>query len=707
MRKSNVFGWLSSALLLCFIVFLFARIGQLRSVSFISFAKESLLAVEDEFNLLFSETDSLYTELLPLLEAGANTEELNQFLETKKGTLFADELYIVGSDETPEAKQEWLVELIEKSRIESHGENHSEGFWGGPAFDSLLGKRVAYRLITHNNSRKNIVFVYSSQKLFNKLLQTDVSRFGLPYIINDSTSFIAHPLGETRSLLQVGIDTKNDVLVRLSEQVIQDKPLDGNYRHFNNMTKQITTEILIPLDKTGWFLGFGAYDGKALESAEYQTTLRRYRIVLVFSIGIFLILLWNNIFNRGRTKHFSVFVYPVILISMLAGVISAYNYYPMQSEHHAGAAHPAGAIDFMPTHPAGAAHDNAGYLHPKWDMSRLISQNNLKAVIDGYQAESKILYGEPAKIIPTGLYFYSADFKNPYTIRVTGTLWQKFLVLGEEYPQEILDIYNFEDFDKKGVYMPRAYVNKMEQSDVTETTIGDYPARLFRWNFDIESMQKLSYSLYPFGKATIDFTFWTNDFDNNVVLVPDLEGYMQLYPTTKPGIDRRFHLKTWDIYSTYYAYVMESYLSNFGNIDIQGINQFPELVFNISIMRKFGDILIGKIIPLTVVLLLLFTILFVRDRSNGFNNIIGCSGLFFVLIIDHINLRESVAPDEIMFLEYAYFLSYVLLLFVAATSFDIFRKGEEYGIKVDSMIRKYYWTFVMGIMTLVTILRFW
>ena len=279
--------------------------------------------------------------------------------------------------------------------------------------------------------------------------------------------------------------------------------------------------------------------------------------------------------------------------------------------------------------------------------------------------------------------------------------------MGEDYPEEILDVYNFEDYEKKGVFMPRGYVNSMEQTDVTETMIGAYPARLYRWNFDIESMQKFSYSLYPFGKANMDFTFWSNDFDNNLILVPDLEAYVQLYPTTKPGIDRRFHLKTWDIYSTYYTYVMESYLSNFGNINIQGINQFPELVFNISIMRKFGDILIGKVIPLAVVLLFLFTILFVRDRSEGFSNIIGCSGLFFVLIIDHINLRESVAPDEIMFLEYAYFLSYVLLLFVAATSFDIFRKGEEYVIRADLMIKKFYWTFVMGTMTLITVIRFW
>jgi hypothetical protein len=56
-----------------------------------------------------------------------------------------------------------------------------------------------------------------------------------------------------------------------------------------------------------------------------------------------------------------------------------------------------------------------------------------------------------------------------------------------------------------------------------------------------------------------------------------------------------------------------------------------------------------KIIPLLIVQVLLLTILFVRNDSDGFNNIIGCSGLFSVLMFDHINLRESVTSSDIMY----------------------------------------------------------
>ena len=690
MKKSNIFYRLLAALLLCLTIVLFIKIGQLKNVKFESFAKESLQVVADELNLLFSETDSLYAALLPLLERNADSEEINQFIKTLNNDLFADEIYIVRSDSDLETKQEWLKDVIKK--------NSGENVWGGPVFDSSVGKRIAYNITPCNINETYIVFIYSTNRIFKKLLQTDISRFGIPYIMNNLTYFVAHPLGETRSLLQLGYDNNNEVLVRLSEHVIQGKPLEDNYRHVNTITKQISSEILIKLNKTGWFLGFVTYDGKALESADYQTILRRCHILLFFIIGIFFMLIWH-LFSRGKVKEFSIFVFPVILFAMLAATISVYNYYPLQSENNEG------ARDFMKHSLNSETHLRE--IHSKWDMKRLISQNSLQAFVGGYQEESKILFGEPAKLIPMGVYFYSADFTNPYTIRLTGTFWQKFLILGEDYPQEMLDIYHYEDFNKMGVFLPGAYINNIEQTDVTETKIGDYPARLFRWNFDIESVQKLSYSLYPFGKNNIELTFWANDIDSNVILIPDLEGYMQLYPTAKPGIDRKFHLKSWDIYSSYFTYIMESYLSNFGNIDIQGVNQFPELIFCISIMRRFGDILIGKVIPLTIVLLLLFTILFVRDRSDGFNNIIGCSGLFFVLIIDHINLRESIAPEEIMFLEYAYFLSYALLLFVAVTSFDIFKRGNENSIKMDSTIRKYFWTFVLGIMTMVTALRFW
>jgi len=520
------------------------------------------------------------------------------------------------------------------------------------------------------------------EKIFQKLLQAGLNRFGIPFVMDDSTRFIAHPLGEMRTLLEVGYDNNNKALIELSYDVINGRPFEKDYWHINTITKQWSNEALLRMTKTGLLLGMSIYDGKALESAEYQTTLRHYYIVLILLCGTFFILLC-----RILMKDKAVFAYPVILLAMLTGIISSYNYSPLQSN-----------IGF-----------NSKFSfsdEQKWDMKRLISQSSLDAFIMDYRQKSEKMYSEQPRIIPTGLYIHNADFTNPYTIRLVGTLWQKYLISTENYPKEIADLYFDDEFDKKGIFTG-AYVENMEPTDTVETMMGDYPIKLYRWNFDIEIVQKLSYSLYPFGNNEIMLMLSSNDFDSNVILTPDLDSYKQLYPTDQPGLGNNFNLKRWNIYSSYYAYAMESYLCSFGNIAMQGINQYPELTFKIVIKRKFGDLLIGKVIPLMIVLLLLFTILFVRIRSDGFNNIIGCSGLFFVLMLDHINLRESVSADQIMFFEYCYFLSYTMLLLIAITSFDIFKRGESHGLVVDTIIKRYFWTVGIGAMMLIAAVHFW
>lgn len=305
------------------------------------------------------------------------------------------------------------------------------------------------------------------------------------------------------------------------------------------------------------------------------------------------------------------------------------------------------------------------------------------------------------------MYIYSVAFLNSHRIQVTGIFWQKYLTAGSDYPEEMRQKYQYDSYKRKGISFPGSHINTIEQVDSMGARLENQPASLFRWNFDVELEQQLSYSLYPFGKNSISLVMFSNNLDDNTILTPDLESYKQTYPTDKPGLDNHFYIKGWDIAGSYYSYSTESYLCNFGNADIYGINQFQEMAFNISISRKFIDILICKFVPLLVVLVLLFTILFVRVTSDGFNNIIGCSGLFFVLMLDHINLRESVLSEGIMYLEFCYFISYVLLLLITITSFDISQNGKSYNSWVDTVLKKYFWTIIFGAMAVVTVAFFY
>lgn len=682
--KRAVYG--SLAVILFAVIYTKAtQIYRLENIDFETVAYNKMQEAADGFDRYFSEIDSLELIFSKLLRQKVTIEKIEKELQ-KQGRLFnADGVYVVlpsgrtavhfsienrilRLQDTDVKQQEWF----EKLKLQG------EKSWGGPVFDFIRNSRVVYCHIPFvtENGQVSVICIYDGWKVYRQLHETGLSRFGLPFIMDYLTNFIAHPLDETRSLLELATEFNDKTLIKLCNDVIYNRPLDKGYLHLNTVTKQLSNEKLLPLERTGWLLGLSVYDGVSLETAEYQKVMRRGYICVVVCCAVLLLLFLRRI-------HI---LYPIIMLLIIISIVSIYNRFPQQSDETVALSDP----DIK-----------------KWEPQRIVDRQSLNGFIDAYNRESIELYDQPAKIIPTGVYIYSAEFLSSHTIRVTGTFWQKYLTSGDEYPEEIKLLYHCSDYKNKGLFFPGGHISELEQTDSIGALLDNYPATLYRWNFDLEIEQQLSYALYPFGKNELSLTLWSRDLDDNTLITPDLEAYMQIYPTDCPGLDNHFNVRGWDIFGSYYSYSMESYLCNFGNADIYGINQFPELVYNISISRKFIDILICKIVPLMVVMVLMFTVLFVRVKSDGFNNIIGCSSLFFVLVLDHINLRESVLSEQIMYLEFCYFFSYILLLLITITSFDTEENEHLYSSLVDNGLKHYFWTFIFGSMMMITVTLFY
>ena len=696
--KKVLFGFLAAALLLLAISEL-SRVERLESINFEAAAREKMQETAASFSLLFSEIDTLCAAVVAGLSAGSNPQMLARSLQKSGKSYFTDGFYIVPQGRgnvvhvtngcggfsvknTGSARQEWFWQAL-KSGDKS---------WGGPVFSDGNSRVLYYHVAV--SKHLHLIFLYSAQKIYQKLFESGLNRYGLVYMIDSSTHFIAHPLDENRSLLELGQAFHDNVLIGMSRDIINRRSTDKKYRHVNTVTKQLCNELLLDIDKTGWLLGLSVYDGVPLETSQYQQALRSGYIKIAIYCTL-LFLLAAGLLKRKETKktdYVKFILCPVALLAMMTAIVAVYNRYPQQDSRRAGA--------------SGLDVSGKSVFH-KWDPQRIIDYNSLSGFISAYQQESVEQYNQPAQIIPTGVYIYSVAFLNSHRIQVTGIFWQKYLTAGSDYPEEMRQKYQYDSYKRKGISFPGSHINTIEQVDSMGARLENQPASLFRWNFDVELEQQLSYSLYPFGKNSISLVMFSNNLDDNTILTPDLESYKQTYPTDKPGLDNHFYIKGWDIAGSYYSYSTEYYLCNFGNADIYGINQFQEMAFNISISRKFIDILICKFVPLLVVLVLLFTILFVRVTSDGFNNIIGCSGLFFVLMLDHINLRESVLSEGIMYLEFCYFISYVLLLLITITSFDISQNGKSYNSWVDTVLKKYFWTIIFGAMAVVTVAFFY
>ncbi len=164
---------------------------------------------------------------------------------------------------------------------------------------------------------------------------------------------------------------------------------------------------------------------------------------------------------------------------------------------------------------------------------------------------------------------------------------------------------------------------------------------------------------------------WAHEFDANVVLVPDLDAYPEIAPDLLPGLDKGFILAGWEPLRTYFQYREGTYSTNFGNRDYVGATDFPELSFTLDVQRDFLNTFISDLIPLAVVTFLLFGV--VRtispdparyDRTGfSFTNVLGaCSGLVFVVLLGHIQLRNALAGQQITYLEWYYFVIYISLI---------------------------------------------
>lgn len=693
------------ATFICLLISQAVTLQRLQNIRFEDAARKEAEISAEMLDSLFSQADTLLLIILDHINSRQSWDEQEIEFLLKNRHFSPDGFYILrpGDKDVPmfmhdpktgykftetikSEKQQWIKDAA--ARNEPH--------WGGPVFDSGQKNRILYSCIPFSTTQKKkgaIIVLYNPDNIHQYFFQSGLSRFGMPYIMDSSTHFVVHPLDETRSLSRLAADYKDTVLARLCYDIINGKPLTDDYKHRNTVTGHESSEIVREIASTGWLLGTSVYDGISLETGEFHEYMRHGFIRMVIYLIVLALAVPPILKNLGilYIKRRIYLIYPALSILAIIAIVIIYNRYPQNDT--------TGRTD---------AKASEFYLgHNKWDPKRIIDQQGLDGFINDYQKESLILYDEHAKVIPTGLYLYNMEFLDSHKISVTGSLWQKYLLDGVSYPEYMENRYHYSSYMSKGIFFPGAHVSALEQTDSIPIMLDSYPAVLYRWNFDIEIEQELSYALYPFGKNEIKLPLWSNNLDDNTIMTPALESYRQIYPTDKPGLDNHFYIKGWDIYGSYYSYSQESYLCNFGNSDMYGVNLFPELIYNISISRKFIDILICKIIPLIVVLVLLFTILFVRMKDDGFNNIIGCSGLFFVLVLDHINLRETVMSEQIMYFEFFYFFTYILLLLITITSFDLKNNGRTYNLWVDSVLKKYFWSLIFGALTLMTIIFFY
>jgi len=197
------------------------------------------------------------------------------------------------------------------------------------------------------------------------------------------------------------------------------------------------------------------------------------------------------------------------------------------------------------------------------------------------------------------------------------------------------------------------------------------------WYFRAVLRQQFDYSKYPFDREDVWIRLWHNDFYRNVILVPDFDSYTNMRPDHKPGLERDFVLEGWEIGDSQFSYRNNSYTTNFGVENNPLHSGVPELYYNVGMKRRFLTPFISYLTPLVVVAFLLFAVLMISTKDEakvaryGFTSstvLAYCAALFFVLIVSHVALRQKLAADGGIYLEYFYFTLYFAILAVSVNS---------------------------------------
>src|SRR5215208_4381448 len=313
---------------------------------------------------------------------------------------------------------------------------------------------------------------------------------------------------------------------------------------------------------------------------------------------------------------------------------------------------------------------------------------------------------EPPVFIPTGLYIESIQFKGPYTVQVSGYVWQRY---ANDLPKDLVP----KDPDDTGFVMPEAqyarYFKVYQAQQGNEELIG--------WSFFATLREQFDYREYPLDRQQIWIELWHKDFERNVYLAPDLEGYTSLNPAALPALDKDLVLEDWDFQESYFSYRARPYNSNFGVQGYAGDQRAPELRYIISIKRHLLSPLISRMIVPLVILIQLFVIVVVigtkEKRLEQFGVrpgavIFTCAAFFFATLVAHNSLRGDLRAYGLVYLEGLYILTYFVILavginsvlLVAKPNLKLFRDYDNLWTEV------LYWPTILLAMVVITFLTF-
>ena len=342
-----------------------------------------------------------------------------------------------------------------------------------------------------------------------------------------------------------------------------------------------------------------------------------------------------------------------------------------------------------------------GAINPTKNQSIVLAN---KAIIEKFERDNALralnAYDEAPIYVPVGLFIQSIEFLSASNVSITGYIWHRYQE-GQQSDYEI------------GTVFPEAISTNInlayEQEKNGETLKG--------WYFETTLRENFSPDLFPLDRQSVWIRLWHEKIGENIVLVPDLKSYDSLNTRSLPGVEKDFVLSGWSLFRSYFEIRENQYNTRLGIASKTPGGVVPELYFNIEIMRNFINPFLAHLFPLFVVVLMLYAIVITMSTDDekkdflGFNAagvVASCSALFFVALISHVQMRNELAANSVVYLEYFYLITYVIILLITANAVLLSLKVQLSFIQFhDNLLPKlFYWPAISGALFMCTVWAF-
>lgn len=497
----------------------------------------------------------------------------------------------------------------------------------------------------NNNDTIGLIYIDISLNKLNTIVNSlDLGKYGYGFVVSRTGNFIAHPRSEwvksKKNIKEFAKEYNNKNIVE-----VFNNPKQGANDFIdiiNPINERRSKLMMTEIPSTGWRLGIVySYDDLLGDSNEINQTLIR---ILIFSIGFFIcliVLFVGGIQSSERRLWTAVIIISILFVSGIGIIWNMTLTKPVEADL-------------------------------KEDAYIITDKSVLKKFVRIQDSIYLTMHEKLPDPIPTGTYIENIEFADANTIRLSGFVWQK------------LDSTVRKTF-REGVFFPETSPDA-EALNITEMYREEENGVLnIGWYFRVAIRQNLDFKPYPFDRQIINLRLWQRDgITETAFLIPDLDAYTFTNPSMAPGIVDNIPLRGWKLKGSYYDFEKKNYNTTFGVINDFANKSRYELNFNIVTERKFLGPFITNIIPLIVISLLLFTIVISsskKEKNNtfgftGFGVLEVCAAFFFVVILAHIDLRNLLGVQEIIYLDYFYFLIYIKILIYAVNSI-LFTKYED------------------------------